>query len=84
MNRIRSGAINDLKTITAGYWLIANRARYHDALELARDSRVMRIQYDCAPDCASAENYLGIALHYLCSILSLPRDAFPGSRRDKR
>jgi ADP-ribose pyrophosphatase len=27
MNRIRSGAINDLKTITAGYWLIANRAR---------------------------------------------------------
>jgi ADP-ribose pyrophosphatase len=27
MNRIRSGAINDLKTITAGYWLTANRAR---------------------------------------------------------
>jgi hypothetical protein len=27
MNRVRSGAINDLKTITAVYWLNANRAR---------------------------------------------------------
>jgi ADP-ribose pyrophosphatase len=27
MNRVRSGAINDLKTITAAYWLNANRSR---------------------------------------------------------
>ncbi len=27
MNRIRSGEIEDMKTIVAGYWLMANRAR---------------------------------------------------------
>jgi ADP-ribose pyrophosphatase len=27
MNRVKSGAINDLKTITAAYWLNANQAR---------------------------------------------------------
>jgi ADP-ribose pyrophosphatase len=27
MNRIRRGEVNDLKTLVAGYWLIANRAR---------------------------------------------------------
>jgi ADP-ribose pyrophosphatase len=27
INRIRSGDINDMKTVVAGYWLMANRAR---------------------------------------------------------
>jgi ADP-ribose pyrophosphatase len=27
MNRIRRGEVNDLKTLVAGYWLMANRAR---------------------------------------------------------
>jgi hypothetical protein len=31
MNRVKRGAINDLKTITAAYWLNANRARLRAA-----------------------------------------------------